>query len=243
MKTVLITGASRGIGATAARLFAADGYTVAVNYHTSFEAAEAVVADIQRAGGNAFSICADVADADAVNTMVDTVLTRCGGLDVLVHNAGIAHQALLTDTEPAVWHRMMGVHLDGAYHCSRAVIPQMVRRHSGCILMVSSMWGEVGASCEVAYSAAKAGLIGFTKALAKELGPSGIRVNGVAPGVIDTDMCATLDAPTRAALCDETPLARLGTPEDVAELLLFLASDRASFVTGQVIGVNGGLVI
>ena len=137
---------------------------------------------------------------------------------------------------------MIGVHLDGAYHCAHALVPSMVRRHSGVILTVSSMWGEVGASCEVAYSAAKAGLIGFTKALAKELGPSGIRANCVTPGVIDTAMCAVLDDDTRAALAEETPLCRLGTPEDVAETLLFLASDKSAFITGQVIGVNGGFI-
>ncbi|MBR2405747.1 MAG: 3-oxoacyl-ACP reductase FabG [Clostridia bacterium] len=243
MKTVVISGASRGIGAAAARLFAANGYTVAVNYCTDREGAEAVVRDITAAGGDAFAVCADVADAAAVERLVETVLQRCGRIDVLIHNAGVAQQALLTDTTPDEWRRMLGVHLDGAYHLAHALVPQMVSRHSGCILTVSSMWGEVGASCEVAYSAAKAGLIGFTKALAKELGPSGITVNCVTPGVIDTAMCAAFDEETRTALSEETPLGRLGTPEDVAEALLFLASERASFITGQVLGVNGGFVI
>lgn len=243
MKTVVISGASRGIGAAAARLFAANGYTVAVNYCTDREGAEAVVRDITAAGGDAFAVCADVADAAAVERLVETVLQRCGRVDVLIHNAGVAQQALLTDTTPDEWRRMLGVHLDGAYHLAHALVPQMVSRHSGCILTVSSMWGEVGASCEVAYSAAKAGLLGFTKALAKELGPSGITVNCVTPGVIDTAMCAAFDEETRTALSEETPLGRLGTPEDVAEALLFLASERASFITGQVLGVNGGFVI
>ncbi len=243
MKTVVISGASRGIGAAAARLFAADGYAVAVNYRADREGAEAVVHDILEHGGEAFAVCADVADAASVNAMADTVLNRCGGVDVLIHNAGVAKQALLTDTTPEEWHRMMGVHLDGAYHLAHAFVPSMVSRKSGRILTVSSMWGEVGASCEVAYSAAKAGLIGFTKALAKELGPSGITVNCVTPGVIDTAMCAVLDEETRAALAEDTPLMRLGTPNDVAEALFFLASDRASFITGQVLGVNGGFVV
>ncbi len=243
MKTVLITGASRGIGAAAACAFAAQGYCVAVNYCTDQDGAEQVVREILAAGGEAFAVCADVADAEAVRAMTDTVLARCGQIDVLVHNAGVAQQALLTDTTPEEWHRLMGVHLGGVYYCARALIPHMVRCHSGCILTVSSMWGEVGASCEVAYSAAKAGLIGFTKALAKELGPSGIRVNCVAPGVIDTAMCATLDADTRAALAEDTPLMRLGTPQDVARALCFLASEDASFITGQVLGVNGGFVV
>lgn len=242
MKTVLITGASRGIGAAAARLFAKNGYTVAVNYRADRSGAQALVQEIAAAGGDAFAVCADVADKAAVDRMAETVLARCGRVDVLIHNAGVARQALLTDTTPEDWRRMMGVHLDGAYHCAHALVPSMVRCHSGVILTVSSMWGEVGASCEVAYSAAKAGLIGFTKALAKELGPSGITVNCVTPGVIDTAMCATLDEETRAALADETPLGRLGTPDEVAQVLLFLASDKSSFITGQVIGVNGGFI-
>lgn len=243
MKTVLITGASRGIGAAAARLFAENGYTVAVNYRADRDGAESLVQEIITAGGDAFAVCADVADECAVKAMVTSVLSRCSRVDVLIHNAGIAKQGLLTDTTSEEWHRMMGVHLDGAYYCARALVPQMVQRQSGCILTVSSIWGEVGASCEVAYSAAKAGLIGFTKALAKELGPSGITVNCVSPGVIDTTMCASLDDETRRALAEETPLGRLGTPEDIAETLFFLASDRASFITGQVVGVNGGFVI
>ena len=243
MKTVLISGASRGIGAAAARLFARNGYTVAVNYRADREGAEALVREITEAGGDAFAVCADMADSAAVDAMAAKVLARCGQVDVLIHNAGVAQQGLLTDMTPEEWHRMMGVHLDGAYHLARAIVPPMVRRHSGSILTVSSMWGEVGASCEVAYSAAKAGLIGFTKALAKELGPSGIRVNCVAPGVIDTAMCAALDEQTRAELAEETPLGRLGTPEDVAEALYFLASENAAFVTGQVLGVSGGFVV
>lgn len=242
MKTVLITGASRGIGAAAARLFAQNNYTVAVNYRKDRVGAEAVVAAITAAGGEAFTVFADVANFAETETMVNTVISRCGRLDVLIHNAGVAKQALLTDTTPEEWRALFGVHLDGAYHCCRAAIPAMVRRQSGRILTVSSMWGEVGASCEVAYSAAKAGLIGFTKALAKELGPSGITVNCVSPGVIDTAMCAALDEETRVALAEETPLGRLGTPEEVAQALLFLASDHASFITGQVLGVNGGFI-
>ena len=242
MKTVLITGASRGIGAAAARRFSAAGYGVAINYCRDADGAERLAASLTAAGGEAFTVCADVGDYDAVCRMTDAVLARFGHVDVLIHNAGTAYQALLTDTPLSVWRSLMAVHLDGAYHCCHALVPHMVRRHSGRILTVSSMWGQVGASCEVAYSAAKAGLIGFTKALAKELGPSGITVNGLAPGVIDTAMCAGLDAETRFSLAEETPLGRLGTPEDVAGALFFLASEEASFITGQVLGVNGGLV-
>ncbi|MBR2339043.1 MAG: 3-oxoacyl-ACP reductase FabG [Clostridia bacterium] len=243
MKTVLITGASRGIGAQTARLFAANGYAVAINYCCSCEAAQALVEEIVAAGGDAFVVQADVADAQQTADMVQQVLHRCGHIDVLIHNAGVASQKLLTDTTPDEWRKMMATHLDGAYHSCHAIVPDMVRRHEGVILTVSSMWGITGASCEVAYSAAKAGLIGFSKALAKELGPAGIRVNCVAPGVIDTDMCRNLDDETRAALREETPLMRLGTADDVAQALLFLASEKASFITGQVLGVNGGFLI
>ena len=186
---------------------------------------------------------ADVADEMQVTAMMQRVKDHFGHVDVLIHNAGVAHQALLTDTDTDTWRRLMGVHMDGAYYCCKAVIPSMVARQRGVILTVSSMWGVTGASCEVAYSAAKAGLIGFSKALAKELGPSHIRVNCVAPGVMDTDMCAEFDEQTRKELCDETPLCRIGTAEDVANTLLFLASEQASFITGQVVGVNGGFLI
>lgn len=243
MKTVLITGASRGIGAAAARLFAKNGYAVAVNYCHSKDAADRLVDEIKASGGEAFAVQADVSQADDVQNMVRAVLDRCGHLDVLIHNAGVAQQKLLTDTQPFEWQRMMGVHLDGAYHCCKAVIPDMVRQGYGSIITVSSIWGVTGASCEVPYSAAKAGLIGFSKALAKELGPSNIRVNCVAPGVIQTEMCASFDEETLRGLADETPLGCLGTPEQVAEALFFLASDKASYITGQVVGVNGGFVI
>lgn len=242
MKTALITGASRGIGAATARLFAKNGYRVAINYCTNEQAANDLVAELSAVGADVFAVRADVSNEEQVAAMMQQVVSRFGNVDVLIHNAGVACQGLLTDTDSAVWQRLMGVHLDGAYHCSKAVIPDMVRRQSGVILTVSSMWGVTGASCEVAYSAAKAGLIGFTKALAKELGPSKVRVNCVAPGVIDTDMCASFDEETRRALSEDTPLCRLGTAEDVANALLFLASEQASFITGQVLGVNGGFL-
>lgn len=242
MNTVLITGASRGIGAQTARVFAQNGYAVAVNYHTSAAKASALVDEIVDLGGEAFAVQADVSDCQQVQRMVDEVVARQGKIDVLIHNAGVAYQGLLADMTEEQWHRVVGIHLDGAYHCSRAIVPQMVRRQSGVILTVSSMWGIAGASCEVAYSAAKAGLIGFTKALAKELGPSGIRVNCVAPGVIDTDMCAAFDDATMDELKEQTPLGRIGTPQDVAQTLLFLASNAATFITGEVLSVNGGFL-
>lgn len=243
MKTVLITGASRGIGAATARLFAAHGYRVAVHYHKSKEQADALVAELTATGTDACAFCADVADSAAVNKLVGDVLARFGHIDVLVNNAGISASGLVTDVTDAEWNRMIAVNLSGAFYTCRAVLPSMISQKSGAIVQVSSMWGEVGASCEVAYSAAKAGLIGLTKALAKEVAPSSIRVNCVTPGVIATEMNAHLSADDMAALCDETPCGRIGTPEEVAETIYFLASDAASFVTGQILGVNGGMVI
>ena len=243
MKTVLITGASRGIGAATAKLFAANGYTVAVNYQRSKQCAEQVVNEIIASGGDAFAVCADVSNEDAVKQMMCFVRQRVGHIDVLIHNAGVAKQALLTDTTADEWRQMLGVHVDGAFYCCKEVIPLMLQTEGGKILIVSSMWGVTGASCEVAYSTAKAALIGFSKALAKELGPSNITVNCVAPGVINTDMCKNLDDQTMQELKEETPLQRIGTPEDVANTLLFLSSDKSSFITGQVIGINGGFVI
>ncbi|MDO5112618.1 MAG: 3-oxoacyl-ACP reductase FabG [Clostridia bacterium] len=238
-KTVLVTGASRGIGRACAFAFAKDGYRVGVNFHTHFADAESVVRAIVQQGGDAVSLQADVADHAAVSSMVRAL----GRVDVLVNNAGVACDGLLQDITPEVWARTFAVNVNGAYYCARCVLPQMLSRHDGCILNVSSMWGRVGAACEVPYSAAKAALIGFTKALAKEVGPSGIRVNCVAPGVIDTAMNAHHAEATLSALAQDTPLMRLGTPADVANALVFLASDGASFITGQVLGVDGGFVI
>lgn len=243
MKTVLITGASRGIGKAAARIFAQKGYDVAINYYRSEAEAETLARELSAYGVKTIALRADVAEDTQVERMVDTARQYLGGIGVLINNAGIAFQKLLTDVTPEEWRRMEGVHLDGAFYCCRHVIPEMVRRQDGVILNVSSMWGVTGGSCEVPYSAVKAGLIGLTKALAKELGPSHIRVNCVAPGVIGTDMCADLSEETRRELREETPLGCLGTPEDVAEALYFLASPEARFITGQVLGVNGGMVI
>jgi len=238
-QTVLITGASRGIGAAAARLFAAQGYRVAICCHTQMEKAEELAASLP----DAAAFTADVAKETDVVLMVDAVHSRFGEIHVLVNNAGIAMQKMFTDTTAADWNRIFDVNVTGIFYACRAVLPEMIRRKSGRIVNVSSMWGVTGASCEVAYSASKAAVIGLTKALAKEVGLSGITVNCVAPGVIDTEMNANLSAEDRAVLCDETPLARIGTAQEAAQAILFLASDRASFVTGQVLGVNGGIVI
>lgn len=242
-KIVLITGASRGIGAACAQLFAKDGWSVAVNYCASEERAQQVCGAIREAGGIALPVQADVADGEQVAAMVQQVERELGPIDVLVNNAGIAWEGLLTDMKEEEWDRVLSVNLKGVYHCCRAVLPSMVHRHSGRIINISSMWGQVGASCEVAYSASKAGVIGLTRALAKEMGPSGITVNAIAPGVIDTEMNACYDEETMQALKEETPLMRLGTGEDVARAVLFLAGPGGDFITGQVLGVSGGFVI
>ncbi len=239
-RTVLVTGASRGIGAAVAEAFAAAGYRVAANYNTSGEAAAQLA---QRWPGRILPVQADVADRAQVEAMFRQVEQQLGGVDILICNAGIARQELFTDVSVEDWQRMLDVHLTGAFHCCQCALPYMLRQKWGRIVTVSSMWGQVGASCEVAYSAAKAGLIGLTRALAKEEGPSGITVNCVAPGVIDTDMMAGFSAEDKAALAEETPVGSLGSPAQVAKAVLFLAGEETGYITGQVLGVNGGLVV
>lgn len=238
MKTVLITGAGRGIGAACARKFAAEGCRVAINYNHSGEQAEALAREL---GG--IAVQADVADPVRVQKMVDTVLEKFCQLDILVCNAGVSHVGLLSDMTDREWRRLFAVNVDGVFHCCRAVIPHFVHHKSGRIVTVSSMWGQVGASCEAAYSASKAAVIGLTRALAKELGPSGISVNCVAPGVIDTDMNRALSEEDLEALKEETPLEQIGTAAQVADAVWFLSGGQSDFITGQVLGVNGGLVV
>lgn len=242
-KAVLITGAATGIGRETARRFAAEGWCVAVHYNSSEAAAQKLVEELKARHASAIPVRADIRDGAAVEAMMDKVRYAFGRIDALVCNAGISQQKLFTDITPRDWSDMFDVNVTGAYRCIQAVLPGMISRKAGSIVTVSSIWGVVGASCEVHYSASKAALIGLTKALAKELGPSGIRVNCVAPGVIDTAMNAHLDDDTKAALKDETPLQTIGTPRDVAEAILYLASDKSNFVTGQVLGVNGGMVV
>lgn len=243
MKYALITGGSRGIGAAAARLFARRGWGVAVGCYQNEVHAQSLVRELSVLGVPAMTARADVADAAQVYRMVDSVLNRFCQLDILVCSAGISHVGLVSQIDEDQWRHLFAVNVDGVHHCCRAVLPHMLERKSGSIVTVSSMWGQVGASCEAAYSAAKGAVIAYTKALAKELGPSNIRVNCVAPGVIDTEMNAHLSPDDLAALAEETPLGRIGTPAEAAAAIAFLASDEASFFTGQVLAPNGGLVI
>ncbi len=242
-KVAFVTGASRGIGRATAWRLATMGYAVAVGYHTSVDDAKKLVDELHASGYRAACYCCDVADSTAVEDTARAIERELGEVSVLVNNAGIAQQKLFTDITDEDWARMISVHLSGAFHTSRAFLRTMLQRHEGIIVNISSMWGQVGASCEVHYSAAKAGIIGLTKALAKEVGPSGIRVNCIAPGVIMTDMMLGFDEDTIKTLTQDTPLMRLGTPEDVANAVAFLVSDDAAFITGQVLAPNGGMII
>ena len=232
MQTVVITGGSRGIGAAAVRAFAARGDRVYFLCEKNHEAAAAVAAET-----GAAPICCDVADSKQVRRAFEEI----GHLDILICNAGIVHYGLMSMMEESQWDRLFDVNVKGIYNCVNAAMPAFLRTHKGSIITVSSMWGQVGASCEAAYSATKGAVIALTKALAQELGPSGIRVNCVAPGVIVTDMCKTVDPEILNQMGEDTPVGRNGTPEDVAKAMLYLSD--AEFITGHVLSVNGGYVI
>ena len=238
MKTVLITGGSRGIGRAMVELFTSRGYSVAFTYKKSESEAKSLA---EKTG--ALAIQADSASEDEVISAVSAVTSAFGKIDCLINNAGISSFSLFTDLSLEEWNRTIAVNLTGAFLYSRAVIPSMVREKHGRIINVTSMWGLTGSSCEAHYSAAKAALIGLTKSLAKELGPSGITVNAIAPGLINTDMNKSLTDKDISAIVEETPLMRIGEPSDVAEAAWFLAGDGASFITGEVINLSGGYVI
>lgn len=242
-QAALVTGASRGIGRACALALAKAGAAVAVGYREQADAAAAVVAEIEGAGGRAFAWQVDVADAAACRTMVEAAVKRFGRLDILINNAGTALERLLLDTGLEEWDGLMAVHLRGMYACTHAALTHMVGRRYGRIVTVSSIWGISGAAGEVAYSTAKAGQIGFTKALAREVGQFGITVNAVAPGAIATEMNAGLTGPDLEAWLASTPVGRLGTPEEIAAVVRFLAGPGQGFITGQVWSPNGGVVI
>ncbi|HHY62423.1 MAG: 3-oxoacyl-ACP reductase FabG [Bacillota bacterium] len=236
-ETVLITGASRGIGYATAELFAVNGYTVYANYRSSPKSLELLSEKLSERGCTLIPLYADVSNSNDVEHMV----SQTNGVDILINNAGIAQFKQFVDMSETDWDNMMSVNLKSVYLCTHCVIPHMIKRKHGAIVNISSVWGVTGGSCEVHYSAAKAGVIGFTKALAKEMAPSGIRVNCIAPGVIETDMNKELSDYDRQLIKEQTPLGTIGLPDHIAQAALFLAENQ--FITGEILNVNGGFHI
>lgn len=242
-KTAVITGGSRGIGRSMVLSFAQKGYNVVFCYEKNENAAFETEKEARKLGAKVYAFKADVSKSEEVEKLFAFAEEKFSGADVLICNAGIGRQKLFTDITDEDFDQMIGVNLKGVFYCCRRALPYMIRNKWGRIINITSMWGETGGSCEVDYSAAKAGVIGLTKALAKEVGPSGITVNAVSPGVIETDMNRAFTPEDMSALADETPLCRIGKPEEVAAAAVFLAGEEAGFITGQVLGVNGGIVI
>ncbi len=241
-KIALVTGGARGIGKAICRSLAKDGFKIAINYNNSEKEATALKNELSDITEVEIFKC-DVSDSVAVKGMFSEISQRLGNVSVLVNNAGVAEQVLFTDITDEMWHKMINTNLSSAFYCSREALKSMINEKYGVIINIASMWGEVGASMEVHYSAAKAGLIGMTKALAKEVGLSGVRVNAVSPGVVLTDMMSSFSENDKEMLKEETPLNALGTPENIADAVSFLVSDKAKFITGQIFSVNGGFVI
>lgn len=250
-KTVLITGAGRGIGRESAKYFVRNGYNVVINYRDNTDAAESLLSEIKSEAQNntdilygaAISIKADVSKREQVNEMFAQIEKEFGGVDILINNAGVSQIKLFSDITEQEWDNIFDTNVKGMFNCTQCALPYMIHQKQGRIINISSIWGICGASCEVHYSASKAAVIGFTKALAKELGPSGILVNCVAPGIIDTEMNNVLSEETTEELRQETPLGVFGKPSDIASVIYYLASSEANFITGQVISPNGGFVI
>lgn len=242
-KIALVTGSSRGIGRAVARELARQGWRVCINYRVRQDCAESLRDALAAEGCEAMTYQADVSCRAQVQAMVQAIEQRWGAVSLLVNNAGVAGQSLFQDVSDEMWHRYFSVNVDGAYHAIQAVLPAMLHAHEGCIINISSIWGQRGGSCEVTYSCTKAALIALTRSLAVELAPTHIRVNCIAPGVIKTDMLDALPPEVLPQLAEETPMRRLGTPEDIAHAAAFLASEKADFITGQVLTVDGGFIV
>ena len=242
-KTILITGSSRGIGAETARLFAQNGYNVVINYNSSQNDAQGLLNELVKINSNVIAIKANVATEIEVKNMFLKIKETFGGVDILVNNAGISKIGVITDFTENDWDNMFAINVKGAFFCIKEAIPMMLSKGKGKIINISSMWGISGGSCEVCYSSTKSAIIGLTKALAKELGPSHINVNCIAPGVIATEMNSSLSDEDINILKDETPLMRIGTPLDVAKGIMFLSEDSSDFITGQVISIDGGFIV
>lgn len=242
-KTVIVTGASKGIGAATAIYFANKGYNVVINYNESYQSASLLSRSLNEQGCKTVAIKANIANKLDAQRLISETVDRFGSIDVLVNNAGVSFIGTITDTDEYDSDKIFDINLKGVYNCCKAVSPFMINQKSGKIVNIASMWGQVGASCEVAYSASKAGVIGLTKALAKELAPSGITVNAIAPGLIETSMNNDISAEDLSAFVDEIPIGRMGSPNEIAAATYFLASNEADYITGQVLGVNGGYVM
>ena len=242
-KTVIVTGASKGIGAATAIYFANKGYNVVINYNESYQSASLLSRSLNEQGCKTVAIKANIANKLDAQRLISETVDRFGSIDVLVNNAGVSFIGTITDTDEYDSDQIFDINLKGVYNCCKAVSPFMINQKSGKIINISSMWGQVGASCEVAYSASKAGVIGLTKALAKELAPSGITVNAIAPGLIETSMNNDISAEDLSAFVDEIPIGRMGSPNEIAAATYFLASNEADYITGQVLGINGGYVM
>jgi 3-oxoacyl-[acyl-carrier protein] reductase len=242
-QVVIVTGGGRGIGNAICKAFGSAGAHVVVNYSRSASAADEVVSEIADAGGSAEAICFDVSDAVSVDDSIKAIARQHGRIDVLVNNAGIAVDGLLARTKQADWQRTIEVNLSGAFYCSKAVSRSMMKQRTGSIINISSVIGEVGNAGQVAYSASKSGLFGLTKSLARELGSRNVTVNAITPGYIATEMTAEMGEDATQALVASLPLGRLGSPEDISGVAVFLASTYARYITGQVLGVNGGMAM
>ncbi len=242
-QTVIVTGASKGIGAATAILFARRGWNVVMNYNESYESVRLLARSLTEQGYSVMIHKANVANPMETDLLIKEAIYKFGSVDVLVNNAGVSAVGLITDIDNYDVDRIFDVNLKGVYNCCRSITPHLVNQKSGKIINITSMWGQVGASCEVAYSASKAGVIGLTKALAKELAPSGITVNAIAPGLIDTAMNQNIDVEELNKFVEDIPLSRMGTADEIAAAVYYLSSDAANYITGQVLGINGGCVI